>query len=197
MSQFRTLTLLTLLLSLVASGSALAWPQGGHSGPGFKHPMADKGGCSPQPFYERVAQVLELSDAQLEQIRILRQNARQQRQQLKQQMEPLRLELRQAGRDGQFNEKAVRSSAQQLAELKTQLMIEQARTRSAIHALLSPQQRELAAKLRDLCAGNCGPRQLCRPSQNDAPAGCGKGFQGRRGCCPPGSSDNSTNPTTD
>ncbi len=97
--------------------------------------------------FARMAAILDLTDAQQAQIKAIREASREKTAPLHEQLRESRDKLREAGKDGSFDEAAVRALASEQAAAKTELMVERARTRSQIHALLSDEQRELAEKL--------------------------------------------------
>jgi periplasmic protein CpxP/Spy len=96
---------------------------------------------------ERIAQALELSDTQREEIAAIRSEQRQKTAPMRQQMMQNKDELRTLTGADSFDEAAVRSLATAQAELKTEMIVARAETRSRIHALLTPEQREKADEL--------------------------------------------------
>jgi Spy/CpxP family protein refolding chaperone len=108
---------------------------------------------------ERIAQALELSDTQREEIAAIRSEQRQKTAPLRQQMMQNKNELRTLTGADSFDEAAVRSLATAQAELKTEMIVARAETRSRIHALLTPEQREKADEL--MAQGKKGKRGFC------------------------------------
>lgn len=98
--------------------------------------------------FARLAEVLDLTPEQQEQIKAIRSAEREK-------VEPLRQQLLE-GRDklcllieaSPFDEAAVRSLAASQADIRTEMIVSRARVQNRINALLTPEQRELAEKLR-------------------------------------------------
>ncbi len=97
--------------------------------------------------------VLDLSEAQQEQIETLFNQQWQDKQQLREQLQASRNELREARTADIFNETDFRAKAAGQAELKIEMMVAKARLKQQIQALLSTEQREKAAKLGGLLEG--------------------------------------------
>ncbi len=100
--------------------------------------------------FDRMAEVLQLTPEQQSQIKSIRTETREKTAPFKQQMRDLRQEMRQTSSVGTFDEDVVRSLAEDQAEIRTELMVEKARMRSRIHAILTPEQREKAEELRQM-----------------------------------------------
>ncbi len=96
---------------------------------------------------ERIARTLELSGEQREQIAQIRSERHQKIAPLREQMQENREELRRLAAADAFDESAVRTLTAAQAELKTEMIVTGAETRSRIHALLTPEQREKAGEL--------------------------------------------------
>jgi len=142
-----TLSLITLL------GSALyvaAAPPGGPCGgpcdgncdgpDGKEHP----GGR----FLERMTKILDLSAAQQVSIKQVLAAEQEKTATLHEKKRENRQQLRQAETAQPFDENAIRLLAEQQGAIEAELTIARARAHSQIDALLTPAQRELAAKLR-------------------------------------------------
>jgi Spy/CpxP family protein refolding chaperone len=98
--------------------------------------------------FARMAEFLELTDKQQEQIKALRKAEREQVAPLREQLRESRAKLRTLAETSPFDEIAVQALANSQAKVRTELIVAHARTRSQIHVLLTPEQRKLAEKLR-------------------------------------------------
>jgi periplasmic protein CpxP/Spy len=111
-------------------------------------------GGNSAPLIDRLAKALDLSDVQKEKISAILKAEREKIAPLRQQMAENREQLRQAALAVPFDESAVRAIAAKAAPLVTELMVSGARVKNGINALLTPEQRTQAEKLRMLM----GPR---------------------------------------
>jgi Spy/CpxP family protein refolding chaperone len=99
--------------------------------------------------FMRMAEKLNLSDAQKTQVKTILDDSKTRVQPL---MESLKTNHEQAenlGTDGTFNEEQVNQIATAQAETTRQLFIEKERTKAQIFAILTPEQRVEAAKMKD------------------------------------------------
>ena len=85
---------------------------------------------------------LDLTEAQREQVRQLTEQHRQQTRALVERAHASGDAQRQAMEAPAFNEQQVRAAAQALAEVQTDLAVQQARLRSDIYALLTSEQQQ-------------------------------------------------------
>lgn len=108
--------------------------------------------------FARLAEVLELTPEQQEQIKSIRAAEEEKVAPLREQLREGRKQLRTAIESQPFNEAAVRTLAKSQAAIRTELIVSRARVQSQIHALLTPEQRTLAEKLRPLMKQRRGPR---------------------------------------
>ncbi|PKN12484.1 MAG: hypothetical protein CVU69_06790 [Deltaproteobacteria bacterium HGW-Deltaproteobacteria-4] len=143
-----TLSLLTLL------GSALyvaASPSGGPCG-GPCDGRCDAPGTGKERagghFLERMTKILDLTEAQQASIKKVQAAEQEKTAALHEKKREIRQQLRQAEGAKPFDENAVRVLAEQSGAIETELTIVRARRHSQIDALLTPEQRNLAAKLR-------------------------------------------------
>lgn len=104
----------------------------------------------PGQRFERLAEILELSTAQRSQIDQIVADEREASREIREQLRGHREKLRTLTESDTFDEAAIRAVAAQKAELKIELMVAHARTRHAINAVLTPEQRSLAEKLRPM-----------------------------------------------
>ena len=147
----RRIIMAVLLAAVTAEGADGAWAHAaGSHGPG----MGDDEGCRaeegmpPGPGAGRMARVLGLSDAQQTKIEALLAAERDKSRPLREKLEASRKQLRQAERAAKFDEAAVRAISATQAQLITELTVISARTHNQINALLTPEQRALAERLR-------------------------------------------------
>lgn len=97
---------------------------------------------------QRMTRVLDLSAAQQEKIRALVDAHRKQCDPLRAQLRTGREELREVETKAPFDEAAVRSLATKQSQVQTELVVSRAKLRSQIEAVLTPEQRQLAERLR-------------------------------------------------
>jgi len=149
------------ILTAAALVGAVHWsaaePAGG-DGPGGTFPgdRMQARRMAPERHFGRMADVLGLSEAQQEQVKAILQAEREKSAPLRQAMGESQKQLRQAMRAATVDEAAIRSILGNQAQLRAELIISRARTRSQIHALLTPEQRALAEKLQPLLEGGPG-----------------------------------------
>jgi len=99
--------------------------------------------------FERIAQKLNLTDEQKAQVKTITEDSKTR---IKPLMETLRENHKQAenlGVDGTFNEEQVNQIANTQAETMKQLFIEKEKTKARIFAILTPEQRTEAAKMKE------------------------------------------------
>ena len=99
-------------------------------------------------FLERMTRILDLSAAQQASIKQVQAAEEEKIAALREKKQANRQELRQAEAAKPFDENALRLLAEQRGALEAELTIVRARMHSQIDALLTAEQRELAAKLR-------------------------------------------------
>jgi protein CpxP len=109
-------------------------------------------------FLARMTKSLDLNAEQQEKIKAIMDEHRTKVAPLRQSLDENRDKLRQAVKADSFDEAAVRSLAASQASAKTELMVERARMKSQIHALLTPEQRKLAEEKLDRGMGHRGGR---------------------------------------
>ncbi|MEJ2032803.1 MAG: Spy/CpxP family protein refolding chaperone [Deltaproteobacteria bacterium] len=105
-----------------------------------------------------MAQILGLSDEQQQQIKQIRQEERGKMKPLVLSLREKRQQLRTAASSETFNEKQIRALAQEEAATQTELEIIRARMHHRIQTVLTPEQRELAKRIRPLFAKRHGRR---------------------------------------
>lgn len=99
-------------------------------------------------FLERMTRILDLTEAQQASIKKVQAAEREKTAALHEEKRENRQQLRQAEAAKPFDENAVRILAEKGGAIETELTIARARERSQIDAILTPEQRALAAKLR-------------------------------------------------
>jgi Spy/CpxP family protein refolding chaperone len=142
MTRFRAFTLTAVLAGLLASGIAFA--QGG--GPGRRGP-GGFGGPGPGGPGGLPLQALNLTETQQDQIKQLTEQYRQQNQNIAGQLRTAMEAQRTAVEAIPVDEGRIRATTQALADAQTEMAIQQARLRSDIFAMLTPDQQAQARKL--------------------------------------------------
>jgi Spy/CpxP family protein refolding chaperone len=149
MKTLKTLTLAALVATLLLPASVLmAQPPGGPGegrGRGF-------GGDEEFPFreflFERMAEKLELSDGQKAEIEAIRDGHRNDIEPLREKARAARHAVGDLMRADAFDEATVRTAAREAADIEVELMVIRARHRSELKSVLTPEQQEKAAELR-------------------------------------------------
>jgi len=136
--------LIALLTAVLAGGLTLA-PQTALAGPGS---WFCKSGPGDGPRMDRMAVILDLSEDQQDRIRAIREAGRRQAAPLLKTLAEERDQLRALTHADTFDEAAVRALAERHAATRSELIVIRARTRNQVHAVLTPEQRTLAEKLR-------------------------------------------------
>jgi len=145
------------------AGAALAGhgPAGEFGGP---PPGAERG---PGHFFERMAKILKLSDAQKGKIQTFLDAEQEQGKALRDKLHENRKKLMQAAEAATFDEAATRKIAMAQGQLEAELTLSRIRTQSRINAVLTDDQRELLKELRPP-----GPEHRPAPEQwNPQPPG--------------------------
>lgn len=107
-------------------------------------------------FGARMAQKLNLSDAQQQQIKGILQAEKPKMQPLMQELKQERQQVNSLTESGTFDEAAVRAAAGKEAQTMTDLAVERARVKSQIFAVLTPDQRTEAQTMEKNFAGRRG-----------------------------------------
>lgn len=100
--------------------------------------------------HQRMAVILDLSEEQQQQLQTLQQQRQQQQQTLRTEMQASRNQLHEIASANDADEPRIRAAAQEHAELKTRMMVDGAKHRQQIAAVLTPEQQEKYAQLREL-----------------------------------------------
>lgn len=177
-----TIIPLILVVLLLSGGAAFARP--GHHGQGNCDNFSKRNGqgMSQEQHQERMnkhlekmAVVLDLTDSQKKQIKTLMNEKWQNHQVLRTKMEASRKTLHQYKQGSEFNESEFRAIAQKHADLKTEMMFQQAKNRQQIFAVLTPEQQQKAEKLRGMRGESFFGKQ------NGSCDGNGQGMHKRKG----------------
>lgn len=134
---YKKFFIVTALVLAVAAGLTVAVAQGatGHHG---RHSGW---------MLQRMTQELNLTTAQQTQVKGILETQRAKIQPLMQQLRQGRQQWNSSNSGGAFDEAQARSFANQQAQIMSNLMVERARTKSQIYAVLTPDQRQKADQL--------------------------------------------------
>lgn len=137
--------------------------------PGGGGPPQDGGG-----FIERLAKILDLTDAQLAQIKTIREQAAAASKPHQERLTPL-LEQAQALIEADtFNETALRNLSAQMQPIQLELHIIQARAQSASYNLLTAEQKAKLVEIRKMMENGGGRHGGGRPVGGGRPGGPGR-----------------------
>ncbi|GAB4374020.1 MAG: hypothetical protein Kow00128_23930 [Deltaproteobacteria bacterium] len=103
-------------------------------------------GKGPGDRIERMAIRLGLTKEQKERIRAILEAERERVEPLRRRLDETREKIRTAGETEPFDEAAIRALAASQNEARVELIVSRAKTKSRIHALLTPEQRERAKR---------------------------------------------------
>ena len=142
---------------LLSSGTVFAW-SGGHGEKNCDNSCDRKGeGMTYEQHEERMekhlekmAVILDLTDQQKDQLENLFEKKWQDRQSMRAEVQTSREGLREYKQGKEFNESEFRAIAQKHADLKTEMMVQRAKTKQQIFAVLTPEQQQKAEQLRDM-----------------------------------------------
>jgi Spy/CpxP family protein refolding chaperone len=134
------------------NGLLIAMHEGGHRGNGYG--MAGRPGCGNgenewqggdrQYRHEMRAELLGLTEEQQEQIETIRTEEIAAHRDLREKMLEYREQMRELTNKGTFDESAVRTIAEEKAKIQVEMAVSRAEMRSKIHAIMTPEQQELA-----------------------------------------------------
>lgn len=157
LSNIKMLAVAGLMAATVAAPFALAQTgsenqsenrqerRAGRRGPGF-----GRGGHFPgRHFSGRMMQQLNLSDAQKEQMKQIRQSHSERTKALRAELRAKRVELRKANQGDTFNEALARQQLTEIAGIEAQLMGEQFKLRQEMGAVLTPEQKTQLDQMRE------------------------------------------------
>jgi Spy/CpxP family protein refolding chaperone len=140
------------LAALIFLLPTLAMAYGGHRGNGFG--TAGRPGCEygenewrggdRQYRHEMRAELLGLTEEQQEQIEAIRTAEIAAHRDLREKMLEYREQMQELTNEGTFDESAIRVIAEEKAKIQVDMAISRAEMRSRIHAIMTPEQQELA-----------------------------------------------------
>jgi len=129
----------------------------GCDGPRAEHKM------NPQKRIDRMAKVLKLSAAQKEQIGAILKAEQEQAEPLRLKMAEGHTRIQAVVNAASYDEPAVRAIAAEQTKIRTELLVSKTRAMNQVNALLTPEQRELAKRLRDSRPGRHGHKKHMQP----------------------------------
>ena len=173
MTRVRSLTAAAAIVALLGGGAAV-WAQGGPGGPGGRRGGGPGG---PGPFgvigggrgMDLPLRELNVTDAQQQQIKDIRDRHRDEAQQIAQRLRTAADAERKAVESDPVNEGLIRSTTQQLADVQADAAILQAHERSEILSVLTAEQqaqlKKIQAEREARFAQNQQQRQQNRPNR--------------------------------
>ena len=139
----KTRTTTTALCVLATGGLVLcAYAASAHGGSG-------RGGMGGERQIERMAERLDLDDAQLASVRAIVDSYRAEQRALRDQLRDGRAQIRGLGATGEYNEEEVRALADAQGDSMADLIVLKTQMFSEIAAVLSDEQREALAEMRE------------------------------------------------
>ena len=157
MKTLKKLSFAALVAALLLPASALmAQPpvapgdqEGGFGdGPG-RGPAGDRGSLFREFLFERMAETLELSEGQQAEVEALRVGHREEIEPMIEKARAARHAVGDLMRAYAFDEETVRKAARQAADTEVELMVTRARHHNELRSVLTPEQQEKAAQLRE------------------------------------------------
>ena len=137
------------------NGQLIAMPEDGHRGKGYG--MKDRPGCGNgenewrgedrEYRHEMRAELLGLTEEQQEQIEAIRSAEIAAHRDLREKMLEYREQMRELTNMGTFDESAIRAIAEEKAKIQVEMAVSRAEMRSKIHAIMTPEQQELAKNI--------------------------------------------------
>lgn len=151
----RKLIITTLAVCLVAVGSLSVKAQygigggcGQAGGGGYDCEQNGWGGQYRQDRQDTAAELIGLSEEQQNKIEAIRTAAREENVALRDKMRGYRDQIAKLTDAGNFDEKAIRAIAAAEAEIRIEMAVTRAETHSKMLAVMTPEQQEIAQKLR-------------------------------------------------
>ncbi len=106
---------------------------------------------------EKMAEVLNLTDAQKEQIKAIFEAEKTNNEATMQQLSEIRKQIKALAATETFDETAVRALAEQSSKLRVELIVSHAKVQNHIYNILTAEQKALASKIEPLMKGHGGP----------------------------------------
>ena len=138
-------TIAILVIAILSLGAIFIFAQKGDKKDGF----GGGGRGFGERGFMRMAEKLNLSDEQKTQLKTILDDSKTRVQPLMESLKSNHEQAENLGTDGTFNEEQVNQIAAAQAETTKQLFIEKEKTKSQIFAILTPEQRVEAAKMKD------------------------------------------------
>ena len=144
----KKITIGLLMTALVALGTVFAFGQqsGDNNGKRMRGHHGKHGAF-------KMMKQLDLTDAQKEQMKAIRQAGRESTKSLRESLKANRQQLEQITANGQFNEAQVQAIAAQQSGIMAQLLVEKTRVKSQIYQILTAEQKakveEMKAKMQE------------------------------------------------
>ncbi len=113
---------------------------------------------------------LDLTEAQKEQMKAIKQASRESTKSLRDQMKANRGQIEQATANGAFNEAQVQAIAQQQGALHAQMIVAKEKVKSQMFAILTPEQKVKAAEMKEQFKQKMQERQAKRAERKAAKA---------------------------
>ena len=158
----KKLGVILIAITLVAIGTIFVFAQKADVGKGRFGGFGHRGG------FERLAQKLNLTDAQKAQFKQIRETSKTKVQPLFENLKSVRQQLETATADGKFDEAQVQTLAAQQASIVAQLTVEKERTKSQMFAILTPEQQAQAKTLKEAMKDKFKERFQNRGGKSDA-----------------------------
>jgi periplasmic protein CpxP/Spy len=151
-----------VLIIMLAIGGTLASKALAFRGDGDGRPGHSRGFPAEQHRgrMEAMAQVLDLTTDQQQQIKAILATIREANRPIREQLQDNKRAMRTVAKTEPLNREAIRSLAIEGGKLRAELMISRVATRKQIDALLTPEQRELKEKIRPLLKQRFGKRHM-------------------------------------
>ena len=132
-----------LVFALVAISTVFAIAQKGDDGWKGKRGFGHRGG------FGRIAEKLNLTDAQKEQVKQINEASRAKVKPLMDALRANRQKMNEATANGQFDEANVTAIAQEQAQISAQLTVEKERAKAQMFQILTPEQQAQAKAFRE------------------------------------------------
>lgn len=145
----KALLIATTLVGGAAAAVAYAMPPGGGACGYGPHAMGlGRHGMDHEARIERMAQHLNLTQEQREQVRAIVDKHRPQTRALRDQLTESHKQLREIVRSDRFNENEVRKLAEAQGKLKAEMIVQRAKVQNEIRAVLTEEQRRQLDEMR-------------------------------------------------
>lgn len=147
-------TIVFLGVALFITGAIFVGAQSAKYGGNGKFGFAKHGkkfgkkGFRGNRMMKRAFRQLNLTDAQKEQIKKIKQSSRESTKSLREQIRTNRKNLRQATENGSFNESQIKSIAQKQGDLHAQMIVERQKAKAQVFGVLTPDQKTKLAEIK-------------------------------------------------